>query len=176
MVSSSNLVLGGLAILLLGFGASRIFRTNGSDPISQSEVSIESVSLPEPIEKIVNPAIAETQGILSEAKKLLASLIGPIVPQRSTTQRAILTAPVGSLSDAQILGQRRTVASFLASGGISRTGKAFTLGRSVVGRASMLTTGEKAQRNIGLGNVQTELRDFIDNLTNQLKILQADSA
>jgi len=165
MVSRRNLLLIGAA-LVLGVGGFALSRTKKGGEVVQTVFGAK-----DPIDEIQAPIINPNQSFIDDISKQISSLSSQLFPRQpaplTRTQRnarkKVFFAPPKSLTDAQILGQRRLIAKSQATGIGVLTNITFQ-------RANQLTTFEKARRDQQLGMIRSEKI----NLLEQLKVLKSD--
>lgn len=145
MVSRKTALLLGLGALALAIGIGS--RNNGFNVLPSSTTQM----VPQTQQNI--PADTSAQRtLLSQIDRAIADITNPPVRAQSRG----FSAPAPILSDAQILGQRRTIARF--GDGFSRTGQPIVLGASVFGGASQLTSFERQSQTSGISSVLSQLQ------------------
>ena len=152
MVSTSDILIGGLVLVLLGVGATSLFRIRGPSDISQDTVEDPPIQ-PE------KPALL-TQ-VTNQINKLSRELFPPIESiqarqLRKRTTRKVFFAPPQFLTDFQILGIRRRVEGKLARGA--------PLGPMELGQASRLTLPERLRQSEQFKAIRTEKLDILQQL------------
>jgi len=153
MVSTGNIILGGLALVLLGVGATSLFRSNGLIAIPQSTMEDPPIQPQQP---------SLFQQITNQINKLTKELKIP-KPQtqfqrriRMQSQRKVFSAPPQSLTDFQILGVRRRVQGNIVAGRPSA--------HLDVGVASRLLSTERLAQNLQITAIREQKIDILGQL------------
>jgi len=160
MVSSNNLILVGIA-LVVGF----IVLRGGS-----SLATVPAVSVADKQE--IDPGITGLQKILAQAQSLLKNTFkAPIIPKGLCCDRFGKTLPCRGPNCVGIFGAKGTISSFDPF-----TGQRLAIGGSqqFVNITGANFAANQARINQGL-QISNDLMNFIDNITEQLKIKQTNT-
>jgi len=155
MVSSSDLAIGGLVLVLLGVTATSIFRVRGPTDLPQDSM-----------EDPTDPQISGLQKILGQAQSILKNTFkAPIIP------KGLGGGPCRGPNCLGIFQARGTRSTFDPFTGQRIALAGSTQFQNITGSNFAINQARVTQGNI----IKSDLMEFIANIQNQLKIKQANT-
>jgi len=160
MVSSSDLAIGGVLLVLLGLGATSLFRVRGPTDLPQNTMEDP------PIQETNILEIRALQDVKSQAQDFLRATFKkpPKIPAGCKTCVNLLALAKGQLTGIDPFTG--------ATVGLGFTSRAGTATRAQAGKTFTFTPAQFTQR-IQIGNkVMSEVKAFIDDIRAQIDLLR----